>query len=190
MNWLNSTAYHLIIFLACLLCFTVLTVTGHDNSELVKGVFYGLLGLSGTNSGSSILSFFKGSNGPDVGLSGKQAGFSTPRFLNWLAWACLVGVTAIAEACGTVGTASASQRVETACAGGSAAIKTLTVAKQAGYLSVSDTQAVTSALVVVKPLCTGATPPTVTDVQYTALTGALATLTALQSKYHATPTGP
>lgn len=189
MNWLNSTAYHLIIFLACLAAFVTLTVTGHDNSELVKGVFYGVLGLSGTNSASSISSFFRGPDAPDVGLSGKQGGFVRLRLLTWLSWAALIGVTVIAAACGTVGTASAAQRVEIACASGSATIKALTIAKQAGHLSDADTKAVSTALAVVTPLCTGPTPPTVTDAEYAALTGAFSTLTALQVKYHASSAG-
>lgn len=191
MNWLNSTAYHLIIFLACLAAFVTLTVTGHDNSELVKGVFYGVLGLSGTNSASSITSFLRGPDAPDVGLSGKQGGFVRLRLLTWLSWAALVSVTAIAAACGTVGAASAStaQQIATACAGGSATVKALTVAKQAGYLSAADDQAIETALTVVKPLCTGTAPPTATDAELATLTGALSTLSALQVKYHATAPG-
>lgn len=189
MNWLNSTAYHLIVFLASLLSFTVLIATGHEGSKLVEGIFYGILGTSGVNSSTSLLQFFRGPDAPDIGLSGgsgKQQGRSTVHFLMWLVVSI---VTVLMVACGTVGTASATQQVAIACASGSASVKALTVAQNAHALSAADTKAVDDALAIVTPLCTGVAPPTVTDAEVTALTAAFNTLAGLQAKYHAAPPG-
>lgn len=188
---MNSTAYHLTIFLACLLAFVVLTVTNHLPSQLVQGVIYGVLGLSGTNSASAIVKFFIGPDAP-VGLSGsgKQGGFISQRLCAVLFFVAFAGfLGAYITGCAIAGTTPA-QDIAATCAAGSASVKVLTQAEAAGYLSAAESTKVEQALAVVTPLCTGPTPPNPSQAEAAALAGAMVTLTTISSKYHATQAGP
>lgn len=96
----------------------------------------------------------------------------------------LIGVTA----CSTIASTSAStqtQQIETACETSATALKALAIV--APSIPKADLQGVTNAAAVVAPFCTSTTPPTYTTEQVTALTAAVAALTALETKY-ATPT--
>lgn len=187
---MNNALYHLIVFLALLIFFAVLIVTGHDNSPLLTTILGGALGGSGASAvGPALAAFFRGPSDPTASAPvTRQAGFFRVGFLAFLMIAAVAaGVSACATLTGT--TSDNTAAVAEACAGTSATIKSLTIVEQAGQLSAADVQAVTAAVAVVTPICEAPTAPTVTAATLTAITGAAAQLTTLQLKYHATPTG-
>lgn len=187
---MNNGLYHLIVFLALLVFFAVLIVTGHDNSPLLTTLLGGALGGSGASAiGPALASFFRGPTDPTASAPvTSQRGHARFGFLALLLG---IAVTLAVGACSTLHTATSDNgtAVAEACAGASATVKSLTVFEQAGKLSATDTQAVTAAVAVVTPICESPTPPTVSAATLTTITGAAAQLTALQLKYHATPSG-
>lgn len=186
---MNNSVYHLIIFLASLIFLAVIIITGHDTSPLVTNLIGGSVGGSGA---TLLASFFRGPQDPTATAPvARQGGFTTLRFLAFLLTAAF---TVALSACASLGTAPAStgnaQTVATTCAGAAAAVKSLTVVKQAGYLTAPDVSAVNSALAVVNPVCNGLLQPTYTNAVVLGLTGAVAQLATLEAKYHAAGTGP
>lgn len=190
---MNNALYHLIVFLALLIFFAVLIVTGHDNSPLLSMFLTGALGGSGASAiGPALAAFFRGPDDPTATAPvTRQGGFTSLRFLAFLMVAALV---AALSACASLGsgtaTAGNTQTVATTCASAAATVKSLTVVKQAGYLTAPDVAAVNAALAVVTPICSAPVQPTYTDAATLALTGAAAQLLTLEGKYHATGTGP
>jgi len=189
---MNTALYHLIIFLACLIFLGVLIVTGHDNSPLLTQILSGAIGGTGAASiGPALAAFFRGPQDPTATAPVvRQGGFTSMRFLAFLLAAAL---TAVLGACASLsGTTSAgnAQTVATTCATAAAAVKSLTVVKQAGYLTAADTSAVNTAMAVVSPVCNAPIQPIYTDALVVSLGAAAVQLATLESKYHATGTGP
>ncbi len=183
---MNQAVYHLIVFLSCLIAITVLILTGHDNSPLLQhlteGLFGGVLGGSAAGAAPLILKFLAGpGNGPGAGATTKQAGFTR---LIFLAVLLAVGSLGLA-ACASFTAAAKVNPLATACASGSASLKVLTAAEQAGKLNLTDTAAVNDAVAVLTPACATPIEPSPSQATMLAVNGAIARLATLATPYQA-----
>ncbi len=183
---MSNAAYHLVVFIACLVFLGVVILTGHDNSPLLHNLLGGLFGgvMGGTAAGAAplILKFLAGpGNGPGAGATTKQAGFTR---LIFLAVLLAIGSLGLA-ACASFTAAAKVNPLATACASGSASLKVLTAAEQAGKLNLTDTAAVNDAVAVLTPACATPIEPSPSQATLLAVNGAIARLATLATPYQA-----
>lgn len=184
---IDPSVSHLVIFLASLISLTLLITTGHDSSpllhQLVGGLFGGLLGTSGAGAVPAITKFLSGPGNPPT-----AAAVNTERGRIWPQFSFLVGIFSTLliltlTACAQFQQAIKQDPVSLTCASSAAALKTLTVARQAGALSPTDIATVNGAVAVVSPVCDAPVKPDSTSAAFTAATAAVAQLQALAAKY-------
>jgi hypothetical protein len=177
---IDQSVYHLILFLALLASLTLIILTGHDNSpllhELAGGLFGGAIGGSAVGSIPALSNFLSGPGG-----GAKQGGFIRPAYL-----IALLFVASLAAACASLQQAATTNPVATTCASASVAIKTLTVARRAGVLSLADASAVNQSIAVVSPVCDSPTEPTASGAVLSSLVSATATLQGIAARYPTT----
>jgi uncharacterized protein YceK len=94
------------------------------------------------------------------------------------AFVLMLMVLALTACSGCSGIQTHNQQVATGCATASAAIRTLTVANEAGKLSAEQQQAVLSAIGHIEPICSADSPPTMDQLKLEAFTQAIAILQA------------
>jgi hypothetical protein len=181
---LDNAWYHLILFISCLVFLAAIILTGHDSSPLVKdlfgSVFGGVIGGTGAGALPLVLKFIQG---PDATTPTptKQAGFIRLPLM----FALFTAFFLMIPACASLQQAAKSHPIATACATSSAAIKTLTIAKQAGMLSAADQDALNTAVATLAPVCSAPSEPTVTDATLLAVDGAAASLSTAAAHYAA-----
>lgn len=81
------------------------------------------------------------------------------------------------SACSHVGIQSDEQKIATACASASAAMKVLIAANEAGALSETQQAVIRQAIGVAAPICAAEQPPTLDDVRRQAFVAAITLLT-------------
>lgn len=96
--------------------------------------------------------------------------------------ATMVVSTLLLAACSALPTHT--QQEAAVCVSYSAALKVLTVANQAGKLSVSEQAQVTEANTLVSPVCLAETPPTLDDLKQAAVAAAVNRLALLAASHH------
>lgn len=180
---IDTSVYHLVVFVACLIAMCVIIVTGHDNSPLITqfapALFGGVMGGSAAGAAPLLTAFIRG---PDDSLPSKntQAGFSRlPMIVTLLGAAIAIG------ACASIQQAATSDPVATACASSSVAIKTLTAAGQAGVLTTTDASNVMLGISVIAPVCDVTPEPTPVGAALTAFLAATTSLQTVAAKYQA-----
>lgn len=82
------------------------------------------------------------------------------------------------SACTHVGIQSDEQKIATACASASAAMKVLIAANEAGKLSEVQQSVILRAIDIAAPICAAEESPTLDDVRHQAFVGAITALTA------------
>lgn len=168
---LDTSIYHLVIFLASLASLTALILTGHDDSPLLHQITGGLLGgiIGGSGAGAAPLigRFFSGPSTPPSAQSG---------YVRLPMLFLVIAISLAVTACACFGQAAKVNPVATACASSSVAIKSITVAKSAGTLTPQQIERVDKALAVVAPVCLAPSQPTADSATLLALTAATAAL--------------
>lgn len=175
---IDSSVYHLVIFVCCLAFLAAVIITGHDTSPLVQqiipGMFGGILGGSAAGAAPALANFISGGNPPRT-----QGGFvKFPLLL-----CVLVAVLAL-TACASLQSAGKSDPLAVSCATASAAIKTITPAKNAGLLSPATVTQVNNAIAVVSPVCEAPAEPTPGAAVTAAFSAALVTLQSAAAAVH------
>lgn len=159
---MSNQLYHLIVFLACLGSLLALIITGHDNSPIINSLLTGGVGGSAVGAFGKLTSAIFGG-----GSQSSQSGYASPFILAIIAGMLIVGCAALK-----------TDKVATSCASASAAIKTLTVARNNGLISVSEQKLINDAVTVVEPICTSKVEPPATTAAVNALNSAVSLLTS------------
>ena len=165
---MSNQFYHLIVFLACLASLLALIMSGHDTSPLLQSLLGGGVG------GSAIGAFQKLSAtvfGDSITNGSKQGGYVLPKLALFIF--AFTALSAIIAGCATLKT----DPVATSCASASAAIKTLTLAKNNGFISMSEQKLVNDAISIVDPICSQKVEPPSSVAAVNALNSAVGLLT-------------
>jgi hypothetical protein len=180
---MNAAVYHLILFVSLLICLTVIIVTGHDSSPLLRqlggGLFGGAVAGSGVGALPALIKFFAGPASPPT-VNGKQTGNTRVPVL-----ISLLIVSIALAACAGLQKATASNPLAVSCATSSAALKVITTARATGHLTPADVQGVDAALAVITPICEAPVEPSGSAAASSALVGAVASLQGIAAHYSA-----